>query len=36
LPSATTSNCPPDPLMSVASTPNACLISAAKLAARGR
>jgi hypothetical protein len=35
-PSRTTSNCPPDPPISVASIPRAFLISAARLAARGR
>jgi hypothetical protein len=35
-PSSTTSNCPPEPLMSLASMPRAFLISAARLAARGR
>ena len=35
-PSSTTSSCPPEPSMSVASMPRAFLISAARLVARGR
>ena len=36
LPSNTTSNCPPEPFFKATSRPRAFLISAARLAARGR